>query len=104
MTWTRTRADGSVVYLDLLEDPYWRVSALDAVLVWYVPLGDVNLAETLRLSRMQDETARVEDVLLEQSATDSIVQVFVQASGVSFEGILDPCVIAIKDLDFRLLC
>jgi hypothetical protein len=24
----------SAVYLDLLEDPYWRVSALDAILAW----------------------------------------------------------------------
>nr|WVH01951.1 cytokinesis protein [Naematelia aurantialba] len=65
--------DGMTLYLDLLQDPYWRVSALDAVLSW-----------------MSDETARVEDVLLENSATDSIVQCFVQSSGVSFEGILDP--------------
>ncbi|OXG28291.1 STE-group protein kinase [Cryptococcus neoformans Ze90-1] len=65
--------DGLSLYLDLLEDPYWRVSALDAILAW-----------------MQDETARVEDVLLEKSASDSLVRCFVQASGVSFEGILDP--------------
>lgn len=65
--------DGLGLYLDLLEDPYWRVSALDAILAW-----------------MQDETARVEDVLLEKSASDSLVRCFVQASGVSFEGILDP--------------
>ncbi|WWD18350.1 hypothetical protein CI109_102800 [Kwoniella shandongensis] len=65
--------DGMKLYLDLLEDPYWRVSALDAILAW-----------------VQDETARVEDVLLEQSASDSLVRCFVQASGVSFEGILDP--------------
>lgn len=25
-----------LVYLDLLEDPYWRVSALDAILAWSV--------------------------------------------------------------------
>ncbi|ORY31435.1 hypothetical protein BCR39DRAFT_571401 [Naematelia encephala] len=65
--------DGMKLYLNLLEDPYWRVSALDAVLAW-----------------MSDETARVEDVLLERSSTDSLVQCFVQANGVSFEGILDP--------------
>ena len=39
---------------------------------------------------MSDETARVEDVLLDKVATDSLVNSFVQASGVSFEGILDP--------------
>ncbi|KAK8858460.1 hypothetical protein IAR55_002687 [Kwoniella newhampshirensis] len=65
--------DGMKLYLDLLEDPYWRVSALDAILAW-----------------MQDETARVEDVLLEKSSSDNLVRCFVQASGVSFEGILDP--------------
>nr|KIR86181.1 STE/STE11/CDC15 protein kinase [Cryptococcus tetragattii IND107] len=65
--------DGLGLYLDLLEDPYWRVSALDAISAW-----------------MQDETARVEDDLLEKFASDSLVRCFVQASGVSFEGILDP--------------
>ncbi|WRT67650.1 uncharacterized protein IL334_004622 [Kwoniella shivajii] len=65
--------EGMNLYLDLLSDPYWQVSALDAILTW-----------------MQDETARVEDVLLEQSASDSLARCFVQASGVSFEGILDP--------------
>ncbi|KAK4686255.1 hypothetical protein P7C73_g3874, partial [Tremellales sp. Uapishka_1] len=65
--------DGMKLYLDLLEDQYWRVSALDAILAW-----------------MQDETARVEDVLLEKPSADSLVRCFVQASGVSFEGILDP--------------
>ncbi|ORX40201.1 hypothetical protein BD324DRAFT_644621 [Kockovaella imperatae] len=64
---------GIKLYLDLLEDPYWRVSALDALLAW-----------------MSDETARVEDVILDKSASESIVQAFVQATGVSFEGILDP--------------
>ncbi|WVR06241.1 hypothetical protein IAU60_003271 [Kwoniella sp. DSM 27419] len=65
--------EGLTMYLDLLQDPYWQVSALDAILAW-----------------MQDETARVEDVLLEKTASDSIVSCFVHASGVSFEGILDP--------------
>lgn len=39
--------------------------------------------------RMQDETARVEEVLLEKSASDRLVRCFVQASGISFEEILD---------------
>ncbi|WWD04732.1 hypothetical protein V865_002803 [Kwoniella europaea PYCC6329] len=69
------RYDGLNLYLDLLSHPYWQVSALDAILTW-----------------MQDETARVEDVLLEKSASDSLVKCFVQASGVSFEGILDPLI------------
>ncbi|WVQ96827.1 hypothetical protein IAU59_003934 [Kwoniella sp. CBS 9459] len=65
--------DGMSLYLNLLQDPYWQVSALDAILAW-----------------MQDETARVEDVLLDKSASDCLVKCFVHASGVSFEGILDP--------------
>ncbi|WVF69329.1 hypothetical protein IAT40_004105 [Kwoniella sp. CBS 6097] len=65
--------DGLSLYLDLLQDPYWQVSALDAILAW-----------------MQDETARVEDVLLDKSASDCLVNCFVHASGASFEGILDP--------------
>ncbi|OCF73077.1 STE/STE11/CDC15 protein kinase [Kwoniella mangroviensis CBS 8886] len=69
------RYDGLNLYLDLLSHPYWQVSALDAILTW-----------------MLDETARVEDVLLEKSASDSLVKCFVQASGVSFEGILDPLI------------
>jgi hypothetical protein len=44
----------------------------------------------LTVCRLQDETARVEDILLGKSAADNLVQCFVQASGVSFEGILDP--------------
>ncbi len=40
--------------------------------------------------RMQDETARVEDVLLEKTASESLIKCFVEASAVSFEGILDP--------------
>lgn len=42
---------------------------------------------------MQDETARVEEVLLEKSASDRLVRCFVQASGISFEGILDSYVV-----------
>ncbi|KAL1412966.1 Protein kinase of the Mitotic Exit Network [Vanrija albida] len=65
--------DGMRLYLDLLDDPYWRVSALEAILNW-----------------MQDETARVEDILLQHRSTDSLAKCFVQSSGVSFESILDP--------------
>lgn len=42
--------------------------------------------------RMHDETARVEDKLLEKPAIECLVKAFVQASGASFEGILDPYV------------
>jgi len=62
----------TTVYLNLLDDPYWRTSALEAVVTW-----------------MTDEPARVEDVLLEKDATDMLTKCFVQASSVSFERILD---------------
>lgn len=39
---------------------------------------------------MQDETARVEDVLLEKDASRAIMTCFIESTGVSFEGILDP--------------
>lgn len=85
-TQTPTIAE-TAVYLDLLEDPYWRVSALDAILAWSVALPVLRLK---LITRMSDETARVEDVLLEKNASESLVKSFVHASGVSFEGILDP--------------
>lgn len=44
------------------------------------------------MDRMQDETARVEDVLSDKDGSESLMQCFVQANGVSFEGILDPYV------------
>ena len=53
--------------------------------------GECGLTFVAKLTgRMQDETARVEDVLLEKQNTESLVKCFVEASGVSFEGILDP--------------
>lgn len=42
--------------------------------------------------RLQDETARVEDVLLEREASEQLAAAFVKATGVSFEGVLDPYV------------
>lgn len=67
------RIDGLAVYLSLLEDPYWRISSLDAIVTW-----------------LQDETARVEDRLLEKPAIALLLLVFTKASGVSFDGILEP--------------
>lgn len=67
------RIDGLRMYLNLLEDPYWRISSLEAIVTW-----------------LQDETAKVEDVLLERSSLALIMLIFTKASGVSFEGILEP--------------
>ncbi|KIM28334.1 hypothetical protein M408DRAFT_140026 [Serendipita vermifera MAFF 305830] len=65
--------DGMSLYLDLLSDPYYQVSALEAILSW-----------------LQDDTARVEDVLSEPSSLESIIRCFVTAKANSFENILDP--------------
>ncbi|KAG8761646.1 hypothetical protein FRC14_000030 [Serendipita sp. 396] len=65
--------DGISIYLDLLSDPYFQVSALEAILSW-----------------LQDDMARVEDVLAERSSISSILKCFVSAKANSFENILDP--------------
>lgn len=61
------------MYLDLLDDPYWRVSALEAITAW-----------------MQDEPARVELVLLGKEPVNCLTKCFVQSSSQSYERILDP--------------
>jgi hypothetical protein len=43
-------------------------------------------------SRMQDETARVEDALLDRDATAAIMNCFVQSSGSHLEKVIDRCV------------
>lgn len=40
--------------------------------------------------RLQEETARVEDVLLEDSSVDQIISCFVKAKAASFENLLEP--------------
>ncbi|KAI8606109.1 hypothetical protein EDD21DRAFT_361865 [Dissophora ornata] len=86
------------VYLRLFKDPYWQVNAMDAVLVW-----------------LQDETADVEQVLLQPSSLNLFVQAFLTAKANSFENILEPlykiirispsisCGIAVPALFQRLL-
>ncbi len=61
------------MYLDLLDDPYWRVSALEALTAW-----------------MQDEPARVEGELLGKESIDCLTKCFVHSSSQSYERILDP--------------
>ncbi|KAF9453114.1 Pkinase-domain-containing protein [Macrolepiota fuliginosa MF-IS2] len=65
--------EGLRMYLKLLDDPYFQVSALESVLSW-----------------LQDETARVEDHLLKPEALDALVKCFVHSKAVSFENLLDP--------------
>jgi len=65
--------DGLNLYLALLADPYFQVSALEAILFW-----------------LQDETARVEDTLAQADALDKLLNCFVNAKANSFENLLDP--------------
>ncbi|KAG0017501.1 hypothetical protein BGZ80_008209 [Entomortierella chlamydospora] len=60
-------------YLRIFKDPYWQVNAMDAVLVW-----------------LQDETADVEQALLQPSSLNMFVQAFSTAKANSFENILEP--------------
>ncbi|KAI0682393.1 kinase-like protein [Cytidiella melzeri] len=65
--------DGLSLYLRLLDDPYFQVSALEAILSW-----------------LQDETAKIEDELLKPDSLDALLACFVSAKAVSFENLLDP--------------
>jgi hypothetical protein len=65
--------DGLEMYLKLLDDPYFQVSALESVLSW-----------------LQDETSRVEDELLKPESVNALLHCFVTAKANSFENLLDP--------------
>jgi hypothetical protein len=65
---------GLVFYTSLLSDPYWQVTALDAIFTW-----------------LQEETSKVEDHLLEnQKFTNAIIQAFASSKSTSFENLLEP--------------
>ncbi|KAF7966406.1 hypothetical protein HWV62_38446 [Athelia sp. TMB] len=65
--------NGLTLYLRLLEDPYFQVSALEAILSW-----------------LQDETARLEDELTKPAGLESLLACFVSSKANSFENLLDP--------------
>ncbi|KAJ7758429.1 hypothetical protein B0H14DRAFT_3598399 [Mycena olivaceomarginata] len=65
--------DGLSMYLKLLDDPYFQVSALESILSW-----------------LQDETARVEDELTKPPSVAALLKCFVTAKANSFENLLDP--------------
>ncbi|KAL9006425.1 MAG: hypothetical protein Q9188_000830 [Gyalolechia gomerana] len=67
------RNKGLPFYVSLLADPYWQVTALDAIFVW-----------------LQEETARVEDALLDGSFTQGILRCFTTSKANSFENLLEP--------------
>ncbi|CAG8540816.1 12466_t:CDS:2 [Dentiscutata erythropus] len=61
------------LYLNLLVDRSWQVSAFEAILSWF-----------------QEETSRVEPILLQQNNIELILESFVVAKANSFENILEP--------------
>ncbi|ORY78918.1 hypothetical protein BCR35DRAFT_325387 [Leucosporidium creatinivorum] len=65
--------DGLNFYLTLLRDSFWANPALEAILSW-----------------LQDETARVEDCLLEATALESLLRVFCKTKSATFESLLEP--------------
>ncbi|KAI0292680.1 hypothetical protein B0F90DRAFT_1920254 [Multifurca ochricompacta] len=65
--------DGLTMYIQLLTDPYFQVSALESILSW-----------------LQEETARVEDQLSKPKSLDALLKCFVSAKAGSFENLLDP--------------
>ncbi|KAI9798306.1 MAG: hypothetical protein M1833_004878 [Piccolia ochrophora] len=64
---------GLQFYMSLLSDPYWQVTALDAIFVW-----------------LQEETAKVEETLLDGGFTDAIVRCFTTSKANAFENLLEP--------------
>ncbi|CAL5873903.1 uncharacterized protein PFLUO_LOCUS8186 [Penicillium psychrofluorescens] len=72
------RNKGLAFYISLLADPYWQVTALDAIFTW-----------------LQEETAKVEEHLLgnrqdKTSFTDAIVRCLTLSKANAFENLLEP--------------
>lgn len=88
------RNKGLAFYISLLADPYWQVTALDAIFTWFVSL--IMLArQSLMFHRLQEETAKVEEHLLDNrqdktSFTDAIVRCLTLSKANAFENLLEP--------------
>ncbi|KAL9641092.1 MAG: hypothetical protein Q9204_000317 [Flavoplaca sp. TL-2023a] len=82
------RNKGLPFYISLLADPYWQVTALDAIFVWFVDLSKDKC--TTNSCRLQEETARVEDALLDGSFTRGILRCFTTSKANAFENLLEP--------------
>ncbi|KAA8906102.1 hypothetical protein FN846DRAFT_1021580 [Sphaerosporella brunnea] len=65
--------DGLEFYISLLLDPYWQVTALDAIFVW-----------------LQEETARIEEKLVRPESIDALVRCFTTSKTNAFENTLEP--------------
>ena len=65
---------GLQFYISLLNDPYWQVTALDAIFTW-----------------LQEETSRVEEYLVaDPRFTTAIVAAITNSKSTSFENLLEP--------------
>ncbi|RMD41114.1 hypothetical protein DV735_g4061, partial [Chaetothyriales sp. CBS 134920] len=65
---------GLTFYVSLLSDPYWQVTALDAIFTW-----------------LEQETSKVEDHLLENDQfTTGIIAGLTSSKSTSFENLLEP--------------
>lgn len=90
------RNKGLAFYISLLSDPYWQVTALDAIFTWSVstsPSPFVTVAElTCFARRLQEETAKVEEHLTAppSSFTTAIIHTFTISKTHAFENLLDP--------------
>ncbi|KAL6714967.1 Protein kinase of the Mitotic Exit Network [Lecanora helva] len=67
------RNKGLVFYISLLADEYWQVTALDAIFIW-----------------LQEETAKVEEHLLDGTFTTGIIKCFTTSKANAFENLLEP--------------
>ncbi|KAI9813876.1 MAG: hypothetical protein M1826_002363 [Phylliscum demangeonii] len=64
---------GLAFYISLMADPYWQVTALDAIFIW-----------------LQEETARVEEHLLRSGFTAAVVECFTNSKANALENLLEP--------------
>jgi hypothetical protein len=81
--------NGLSLYLELLGDPYFQLSALESIISWYA--SHVSSSPSFSIPfRLQDEMARVEDELTKPVALDALLACFVSAKTNSFENLLDP--------------
>lgn len=67
------RNKGLAFYISLLADEYWQVTALDAIFIW-----------------LQEETAKVEEHLLDGAFTSGIIKCFTTSKANAFENLLEP--------------
>ncbi|MCJ1473058.1 hypothetical protein MMC13_001707 [Lambiella insularis] len=67
------RNKGLQFYVSLLSEPYWQVTALDAIFNW-----------------LQEETARVEEHLLDGNFRHEIIKCFTTSKANAFESLLEP--------------